>query len=148
MLQHSAWRPCVSAFDRSRAKTDHSLFDRIPPFAAPAKKGLTAEQGPIVQLTNGHGAQTLKIREQLSKKSSEALGSIENLMKSSAEKHGALDLPHARYAEAETMPIARRRAPIVDLRYSPFARSNDHNGMACRGSDCHDERAYSGGSCA
>jgi penicillin-binding protein 1A len=79
---------------------------------------LVAEQGPVVQLTNTAGAQTLKVREQLSKKSSEALGSIENLMKTTAEKHGALDLTRpSRYASAESATaFARRRDAIVDLR--------------------------------
>jgi len=81
-------------------------------------QGLTAEQGPIVQLTGGDGGQTLKVREQLSKKSSEALGSIENLMKSSSEKHGALDLRGpSRYAAIEpAAAFGRRPAAIVDLR--------------------------------
>jgi penicillin-binding protein 1A len=79
---------------------------------------LIAEQGPVVQLTNTAGAQTLKVREQLSKKSSEALGSIENLMKATAQKHGALDLARPpRYAAAESATaFARRREAIVDLR--------------------------------
>jgi penicillin-binding protein 1A len=79
---------------------------------------LIAEQGPVVQLTNNAGAQTLKVREQLSKKSSEALGSIENLMKATAEKHGALDLMRpSRYAAADPAEaFARRRGAIVDLR--------------------------------
>jgi penicillin-binding protein 1A len=79
---------------------------------------LIAEQGPVVQLTNTAGAQTLKVREQLSKKSSEALGSIESLMKATAEKHGALDLMRpSRYAAAEPAEaFARRRSAIVDLR--------------------------------
>jgi len=71
-----------------------------------------------VQLTGGDGGQTLKVREQLSKKSSEALGSIENLMKSSSEKHGALDLRGpSRYAAIEpAAAFGRRPAAIVDLR--------------------------------
>ena len=78
---------------------------------------LTAEQAPVVELTNAEGAQTLKVREQLSKKSSEALGSIENLMKTTAEKHGSIDLTRpSRYAAAEPAVFARRREAIVDLR--------------------------------
>ena len=78
---------------------------------------LTAEQAPVVELTNAEGAQALKVREQLSKKSSEALGSIENLMKTTAEKHGAIDLTRpSRYAAAEPAIFARRREAIVDLR--------------------------------
>jgi hypothetical protein len=77
---------------------------------------LIAEQGPIVQLASGDGAQTLKVREQLSKKSTEVLGSIENLMKKAGDKHGALDLTRpSRYAAAEE-PSARRREAIIDLR--------------------------------
>jgi penicillin-binding protein 1A len=56
---------------------------------------LTAEQGPTVQVTE-EGGQALKVREQLSKKSTETLGTIENLMKAKADRRGALDLagPH------------------------------------------------------
>jgi penicillin-binding protein 1A len=78
---------------------------------------LTAEQAPVVQLTSGDGAQTLKAREQLSRKSSEALGSIENLMRTKAEKRGALDLAHPHYAANDPpAAFARRREPIIDLR--------------------------------
>ncbi len=78
---------------------------------------LLAEQGPVAQLSDSGGGQTLKVREQLTRKSSQALGTIENLMKSVGEKHGALDLAQRRYAAAELSTIAiRRPPPIVNLR--------------------------------
>ena len=56
--------------------------------------------GPIVQLTSPGGELAPRRREQLSKKSSEALGSIETLMKSAAGRRVDLNLPHRNFAEA------------------------------------------------
>jgi penicillin-binding protein 1A len=56
--------------------------------------------GPVVQLTSPDGEQAPRRREQLSKKSSEALGSIETLMKSAAGRRVDLNLPHRNFAEA------------------------------------------------
>ncbi len=65
--------------------------------------------GPIVQLTTQDGGQAPRRREQLSKKSSDALGSIETLMKSTAGRRVDLDLPHSNFAEA-------RQGRVIDLR--------------------------------
>ncbi len=73
--------------------------------AAPPAKAADAGGGPIV-----------KLREQLSHKSSEALGTIENLMKSTGEIHGALGLAHRHFAAAETAAAPQRLPPVVDLR--------------------------------
>ena len=75
---------------------------------------LETAQGPMAPLANADGGQAFRIREHLSQKSSEALGTIENLMKSAGEKHGALELSEPRYARAE--PARRAPTPIVDLR--------------------------------
>jgi penicillin-binding protein 1A len=66
------------------------------------------EVGPIVQLTTQDGEQAPRRREQLSKKSSEALGSIETLMKATAGRRVDLDLPHRNFASAP--------GGVVDLR--------------------------------
>ena len=61
---------------------------------------LMAETGPIVQLTTAAGEQAPKRREQLPKKSSEALGSIEILMQSTANRHVEVDRPGQNFADS------------------------------------------------
>ncbi|MGO8739176.1 transglycosylase domain-containing protein [Rhodoblastus sp.] len=77
---------------------------------------LEAQQAPPAQAADAGGVQVLKPREQLSRKASEALGTIENLMKSSGEIHGGLELPRRHYAQAETVFAPRRLSPVIDLR--------------------------------
>jgi penicillin-binding protein 1A len=71
---------------------------------------LMAETGPIVQLTTAAGEQAPKRREQLPKKASEALGSIEILMQSTADRRVELDRPGKDYADS-----APRGPGIVDF---------------------------------
>jgi penicillin-binding protein 1A len=81
--------------------------------------GITLEepQGPTAELKGGEGGKIFKLPEQLSRKSSAALMTIENLMKSSGQIHGMLALPHSHYAEAETTTGARRGpSPVINLR--------------------------------
>ena len=89
----------------------HSGIDLKPLPGMP----LLAQQAPIVQLADSEGGKTFKLREQLSQKSTEALGTIERLMRSADGLHGALDLAHPHYAEAATA-AARRLPAVVDLR--------------------------------
>jgi penicillin-binding protein 1A len=78
---------------------------------------LAAQQAPIVQLGDSEGGKTFKLREQLSQKSTEALGTIEKLMRLSGQTHGGLALPHPNYAQATpSADPSRRRPPIVNLR--------------------------------
>jgi penicillin-binding protein 1A len=72
-------------------------------------ESLQSELGPVVQLNTPEGQQGPRRREQLSKKSSEALGSIEILMKSTAGRRVELDLPRKNFAQAPS-------DGIVDLR--------------------------------
>ncbi len=77
---------------------------------------LEAQQAPAAQAADAGGGPIVKLREQLSHKSSEALGTIENLMKSTGEIRGALGLPHRRFAAAEMAAAPPRLPPVVDLR--------------------------------
>ena len=78
---------------------------------------LQTELGPVVQTTTEGGQQAPRRREQLSKKSSEALGSIESLMKSTADHRVERDRPDRAFAQAdETGRVVSRRGPVVDLR--------------------------------
>jgi penicillin-binding protein 1A len=78
---------------------------------------LQAELGPVVQMTTAEGQQAPRRREQLSKKAAEALGSIELLMKSSANGHVELERPDRAFAQADENGRApARRGAIVDLR--------------------------------
>lgn len=70
---------------------------------------LQSEQAPVVQLTTPEGEAAPRRREQLSKKSSEALGSIEILMKAAAGHHVELALPRKNFAQA-------RPSQMIDLR--------------------------------
>jgi penicillin-binding protein 1A len=54
---------------------------------------LDAETGPVALLSTDSGGQAPRRREQLSKKSAEALGSIEALMKSAARQHAEGEKP-------------------------------------------------------
>jgi penicillin-binding protein 1A len=69
---------------------------------------LQAETGPIVQLSTAAGEQAPKRREQLPKKSSEALGSIETLMQSAADRRVELDRPGQDFVNS----IPRRPAVV------------------------------------
>ncbi|MGO9392601.1 transglycosylase domain-containing protein [Rhodoblastus sp.] len=69
---------------------------------------LEAETAPVVQLTTAEGGQAPRRREQLSKKSSEVLGSIETLMKSTAARRVEVDKPGPNFAG--------RPGAIMDLR--------------------------------
>ncbi len=70
---------------------------------------LQSEQAPVVELTTPEGEAAPRRREQLSKKSSEALGSIETLMKSASGHHVELVLPLRNFAQA-------RSSQMIDLR--------------------------------
>jgi penicillin-binding protein 1A len=70
---------------------------------------LIAETGPIVQLTTAAGEQAQKRREQLPKKSSEALGSIEILMQSTADRHVGLDQTGQNFVDSAT------RRPAIEF---------------------------------
>ncbi len=69
---------------------------------------LQSEQAPVVQLTTPEG-EAPRRREQLSKKSSEALGSIETLIKSASGRHVELLLPQRNFAQAHP-------SQLLDLR--------------------------------
>jgi len=78
---------------------------------------LETTQAPVAEITSPEGVQTPRRREQLSRQSSEALGSIENLMRSVASPHASLDLPHRRFAQARRLDrLSVETDPIVDLR--------------------------------
>ena len=89
----------------------HSGVDLKPLSGFP----LSADQGPTAQLTSEGGDQAPKRREQLSKKSSEALGAIEILIKSTADRHVQLDLPTGPARHDHFAEIPGRRSPIIEL---------------------------------
>ena len=72
---------------------------------------LGAGQGPLALSGDEDGGRAPKRREQLSKKSSEALGSIEILMRSTADRHVELDLPNKVSAVAIVSPNFRAPQP-------------------------------------
>jgi penicillin-binding protein 1A len=69
---------------------------------------LDAETGPVALLNTDSGGQAPRRREQLSKKSAEALGSIEALMKSAARQRVEGEKP--------AQDLAGRPDPVVNLR--------------------------------
>jgi penicillin-binding protein 1A len=69
---------------------------------------LDSETGPVALLTTAEGGKAPRRREQLSKKSAEALGSIEALMKTTAERRAEGEKPK--------QGGDGRPGPIVDLR--------------------------------
>jgi penicillin-binding protein 1A len=91
----------------------HTGVDLKPLRGAPIETA-QAPPAPARAADIGSGP-IVKLHEQLSHKSSEALGTIETLMKSSREIHGALGLPRRHFAEAETA-AAPRLPGVVDLR--------------------------------
>ena len=91
----------------------HAVVDLKPLRGAPIEAAQTPATARATDIGSGP---IVKLHEQLSHKSSEALGTIENLMKSSRDIHGARETPHLHYAQAETAGAPRRLTPVVDLR--------------------------------